>query len=423
MAADDTRLELVRLACFAGVGLVGLRAMLLTVAPADATLELAAIQRWGTVEMQARRGAIVDRSGHRLAASVDTPHVVADPSRIETVAEARALAQRLASVLDVPVETLEGKLTGRGRYARLALHVHPAAAEAVVAMAHPALGIEHAQARHYPDEDLAAHVLGFVDASGIGRLGIEATLESYLQGSRVKVERRRDRHGDGVGDPRPPDDGLSGMTVHLTLDRAVQRIAEDALQAAVLRDAPESASAVVVDVPTGDVLAMASWPDFDPNRLASDPSPRRNRALESEVEPGSVLKPFTLASALEEGVVTLDTVLDVENGAWRVPGAVIHDVHPASRLSAANIVVYSSNIGASKLAHRVGAERFLARLQAFGFGERTGISLPAERKGILRDPSTIRPVELATTSFGQGMTATTLQLAMATAALGNDGVR
>ncbi len=422
MHADDARLGVVRLASFAGLGLVGLRAVLLTIAPADETLELAAIQRWGTVEVQARRGAIVDRSGHRLAASVDTPHVVADPSRVETPERAAELAAELGRILDVPEPTLRTKLRGEGRYARLALHVHPAAATAVMAMSEPALGIEHAQARHYPDEGLASHVLGFVDAAGIGRIGVEATMESYLQGSRVKLERRRDRRGDGVGDPRPPDAALAGMTVHLTLDRAIQRAAEDALLAAVARDAPHAASAVVIDVPTGDVLAMASWPDYDPNRLDDDAGARRNRAIESEVEPGSVLKVFTLAAALEEQVVSLDTVIDVENGAWRVPGATIHDVHPASYLSAANVVVYSSNIGASKLAHRVGAERFLARLRAFGFGARTGIELPAERTGILRDADAIRPVELATTSFGQGMTATTLQLAMATAALGNDGV-
>ena len=420
MTADGGRLGIVRAICVAGLVVVGARAVQLTVAPDEATLDLAAVQRWNSEELRARRGSIVDRSGHRLATSVVTPHVVADPSR---VSDAPALAKALHELLDVPVATLDEKLSGDGQWAQLAQHVPPAAAEAVRRLEHPALGIVHAQARHYPDERLASHVLGFVDGSGIGRLGVEATQESYLQGGRVKVERRRDRHGHSVGDPMLPDDTLAGMTVHLTIDRAIQRIVQDALGAAVERDEPSAASAVVIDVPTGDVLAMASWPDFDPNRLDDDASSRRNRAIEFVVEPGSVIKPFTLAAAMEVGVATLDTILDVEDGAWRYGGAVLHDAHPYSRLSAANVVVYSSNIGASKLARRVGPERLLAALGAFGFGQVTGIALPAEGAGVLRDAATIRPVELATTSFGQGMSATTLQLAMATAALGNDGVR
>ncbi|MEN0065557.1 MAG: penicillin-binding protein [Myxococcota bacterium] len=422
MSLAHERLGVVRLLCFAGLGLVGLRAMALSVAPQAATLDLAAIQRWDSVEMQSRRGAIVDRSGHRLATSVVTPHVVADPRRIAP-GLAPGLARELQGLLEVPAPILLEKLTASNRYQRLALHVHPAVAEAVVALPTDGLGIEHAQARHYPDERLAAHVLGFVDGAGIGRLGIEATMESYLQGGRVKVERRRDRHGDGVGDPMPPDDAFTGMTVHLTLDRAVQRVAEGALAGAVERDAPESASTVVIDVKTGDVLAMASWPDFDPNRLEEDAGPRRNRAVEAAVEPGSVLKPFTLATALDAGTVGLDTVLHLERGAWRYGGAVIHDHHRFSKLSAAQVVVQSSNIGASKLAISVGPKRFVERLKAFGFGELSGIDLPAERSGVIRDAATIRPIELATTSYGQGMTATTLQLAMATATLGNEGVR
>jgi len=422
VTADASRLQILRVACIAGLLLVGLRTALLAVLPDDATHDQAAIQRWDSVEVRARRGSIVDRSGHRLATSVVTPHVVADPSRVGE-AEVESLAAKLHELLDVPVDTLRERLSGDGRWAMLAQHVSPAAAESVRALQHPALGIEHAQARHYPDERLASHVLGFVDGAGIGRRGIEATMESFLQGSRMKIERRRDRHGDGVGDPVPPDDALAGMTVHLTIDRAIQRIAEDALDASVQRDAPEGASVVVVDVDTGDILAMASVPDFDPNRLDDQAAARRNQAIESAVEPGSVLKPFTLAAALEAGAVTLDTILDVENGAWRVGGEVLHDVHPAARLSAANVVVYSSNIGASKLAHRVGASSFLSTLRHFGFGEASGVALPAERGGIVHEPDRIHPVVLATTSFGQGMTATTLQLAMATAALGNDGVR
>lgn len=418
----EARLDLVRWACVAGLGLVGLRAMQLAVLPSESTLDRAAIQRWASVDEEARRGTIVDRSGHRLATSVVTPHVVVDPERIPAKA-VPTLSHRLAEILERPANDVAADLMAPGQYRRLATHVHPAVAEAVAELRAPGVWVEHARSRHYPDEDLASHVLGFVDAAGIGRLGIEATMQTYLQGGRVRRGRRRNSQGDEVSDPRSPDDAFAGMTVQLTLDRAVQRLTEEAIDEAVSRDVPLAASAVVVDVETGDILAMASWPDFDPNQLDNDPAPRRNRAVEAAYEPGSVLKPFTLATALEVGAVTLDTMIDVERGAWRFGGAVLHDVHPFRRLTAGQVVVQSSNIGASKLAVRVGAERFVTGLRSFGFGSVTGIGLPAERSGIVRDAAAIRPIELATTSFGQGMTATTLQLAMATAALGNDGVR
>ena len=214
-----------------------------------------------------------------------------------------------------------------------------------------------------------------------------------------------------------------GMEVHLTLDRTIQRIAERALEGVWERHEPASASAVVVEVSSGDILAMANVPLFNPNAIGADPAPRRNRTVQDAIEPGSVIKPFTMAAALQAGTFQRDSTIDSERGVWAVGRSRIHDDHPHSILSMSEVIKYSSNIASAKLALAVGASEFLARMHAFGFGERTRVPLPGERAGKLRKADSIRPIELATTAFGQGMTATPLQIAMALAAIANDGVR
>jgi cell division protein FtsI (penicillin-binding protein 3) len=213
------------------------------------------------------------------------------------------------------------------------------------------------------------------------------------------------------------------MDVLTTLDRQIQRMSERALEGIVERSAPESANITVIEIATGDILAMANAPTFNPNSSNSEAAPRKNHAVQDAIEPGSVFKPFTVAAAVEAGLVDEHTPIDCEGGVYRIGRTRIHDDHPHGVISISEVIKYSSNIGSAKLAMRMGASSFVDALRQFGFGERTGVPLPGERRGVIRDPRKIKSIELATTAFGQGVTSTSLQLAMATATLANGGVR
>jgi len=417
-----SRLRRVGVVLVAALLLVGARGVQLCLSPTEATMRAAAVQRWDTVTFRARRGDVLDRNGRRLATSVATPNVVVDPVRVRPE-ERDALAARVAALTGGDPAELAEKMGRESRYQRLAIRVHPATAAAIEAIGHAALWVERETQRYYPEEVLAAQVLGFVDASGTGREGVESSLDRYLRGGSVLHQRRRDRRGMNVDDPTNNADRNVGMDVRLTLDRTVQRISERALARLMERSEPLAASAVVVEVQTGDILAMASTPSFNPNRLQADPGPRRNRTVQDAVEPGSVFKPFTLAAAMQAGIIDESSLIDCEGGVWSVGRTRIHDDHPHGVVTASDVLKYSSNIGTAKLALELGPERFLGTLADFGFGARAGIGLPGERAGTVRAAGRIRPIELATTSYGQGVTTTPLHLAMAVAALGNDGVR
>lgn len=401
----------------------GARGVQLSMSPSDRTLRAASVQRWNEVQVSARRGEILDRNGRRLATSVATPNIIVDPLRVapEEVAE---LSRQVAEILEINPSEIAEKMRRDTRYAKLASRVHPATAAKIEALDHPALWSERNARRFYPEESLAAQLVGFVDGAGAGREGMESTLDTWLRGENLVLQRRRDRRGLAVDDPASWSRDVNvGMNVHTTIDRTIQRIAESALEKIVETSAPISASALVIDVKTGDILALANVPTFNPNNLATEAAPRKNHVIQDAIEPGSVLKPFTVAAAVEDGMVQSDTLIDCEGGSYFIGRTRIKDDHPHGTITISDVIKYSSNIGSAKLALRMGGERFIQYMKDFGFGQRTGVALPGERSGVLRKPETIRPIELATTAFGQGMTATGLQLALATGTIANGGVR
>jgi cell division protein FtsI (penicillin-binding protein 3) len=254
---------------------------------------------------------------------------------------------------------------------------------------------------------------------------VELSLDSYLRGDTFMYIQERDRQGRAIStSPGIRQMAKPGDTVQLTLHRGVQQAAELALDDLVERSEPISASVVVVDVQTGEVLAIANRPTSNPNDSVNrDIKAFKNHALVDAHEPGSVLKPFVVALALKHGLVTKHTLVDCENGFWRVGRVPIHDDHKHKVVPISDVIKFSSNIGAAKQALALGAQSTIEGLKDFGFAAQTGLQLPAEARGLLRDPKLIRPIELATTSYGQGMTATTIQLASAYAVLGNGGMR
>lgn len=402
------------------LGVVGARGAQLCTMPSQQTIHAASTQRWSSVKLAAQRGGIYDRNGRRLAVSVATPNIVVDPERVEP-SELDSLATQVAGILELPVEEVREKMSRDSRYARLASRVHPSVAARIDDLGHTALWAERGARRYYPQAELASQVLGFVDASGRGRGGLERTLNDSLRGASILLQRRRDRRGFAVERIRARDDVL-GQSVHTTLDATIQRFAENALEQILEDSDPVAATIVVMDVETSDVLAMANAPFFNPNDVGDDAARRRNHAIQDALEPGSVMKPFSVAIAVEDGVANTSDWIDCENGRYKVGRVAIHDDHPHAVVRVSDVLKYSSNIGTAKLALDVGAKKFLSALERFGFGKTTGIRLPGERRGRLRNPETIKPIELATTSYGQGMTATPLQVANATAALARGGV-
>ncbi|TNE88581.1 MAG: PASTA domain-containing protein [Deltaproteobacteria bacterium] len=399
---------------------IGVRGATLCLSPDPQTIRQASVQRWGQVTIRERRGEVLDREGRRLATSLDTPSVAVDPMSVREE-DRVGLARDLARILELDEHEMLEKLSRESRYQRLKSKVHPAVARAIAELDHPAVWTHRDARRYYPEGQLASQILGFVDSKGVGRGGLEKAMDPYLDGGQLVVQRRRDRRGLGVDAEEAEHRPDAGMTVHTTLDRSIQRAAERALDGVVERHAPKAAFAVVIDVDTGDILALANRPTFNPNALDTDPAPRRNHAVQDAIEPGSVMKPFTIAAAVEEGLIDEMSPVDCEGGAYYIGRTRIRDDHPHGVVTATEVLKYSSNIGSAKQALAIGADRFIDYFEAFGFGEPTGIELPGERSGALRNPAKIRPIELATTSYGQGMTVTGLQLAMATASLANDG--
>ena len=400
------------------VGLAGVakRAWSLQVDDGERYKALAERQHEVQVALPAPRGDVLDAHDRPLAVSTDAPSIWANPHEVRDVS---ATADQLAALLGGDARVLEAKLAGDHRFVWLERHVTPEVAKAVTAAKLAGVEIATEPRRWYPSRAIGGPVIGRADLDGKGVDGIELAMNAQLTGQRGDVSALRDARGHtmlagGVGQAVP------GQTVHLTLDRSLQAIAEDALGAAMAQHKAKDGVVVILDVATSHVLAMASSPTFDPNAAEAH---GRNLAVTDAFEAGSVMKIFSVASALDAGAVTPDTGFEI-GGSFQVSPKVkaIHDVDFDAYLTVSGIVKRSSNIGASKIALRLGREKLHAGLAQFGFGHRTGIELPGERNGRLRDASTWRDIELATMSYGYGLTVTPLQVAAALASIGNHGV-
>jgi len=387
---------------------------------------LARLQRDQTrreLEWAPRRGMIVDRRGEPLAVTQDVDSVFADPSAFETPRARQVAAARIAVALRLDRARVLGKLSQPDRrFVWIKRRIDEASAQRVRGLAIDGIELVKEPKRSYPQRDLAGHVLGFVGEES-GQEGLERELDQHLRGRSVQVQATRDARGTMVlehGAPDPAD--LTGATVTLTLDSAIQLAAEKELARAVKASGAIGGWAVVLDVNTGAVLALAGNPAFDANKPGRDPMVWRDRAVQDQLEPGSTIKSFVIARALEEGVVQPDELLYCEHGVWMHAGRKIHDTHPVDWATPAAILRESSNICAAKIGEKLGRQRLIEGLRAFGFGERTGVGLPGEARGALADPRRMPQIALSTTAFGQGMSATAMQTVAAMAAIANGGV-
>jgi cell division protein FtsI (penicillin-binding protein 3) len=402
--------------------------------------ETAEKQRQRRLHIEPKRGTIYDRNGTALAVSVDVPSLSADIVEMLHGAETsdtqtavlRDAAARLARALSIDANELYAKLDQRKRFVWVKRRISGDETALVRELGDPkkqavpirGLTLEGEGHRYYPGRELAGPVLGFVSPDGEGKDGLELTLNDELRGHVEEVRGLRDRSGRLIfAEGSNGEQALEGHDVTLTIDEGIQHIAEQELDAAQRTHETKGASIVVVDPNTGEIYALASSPGYNPNDYAeSDADARRDRVVVDRFEPGSAMKPFTIAAALAAGTTKPTESIYCEHGTIEMGSVVIHDTHVNDWLSPTQILARSSNIGALKIGLALGEPGLYAAFRRFGFGEPAGLPLPGEAAGVLRPRG--RPwfdVETANASFGQGISVTTVQLAMGYAAIANGG--
>lgn len=372
------------------------------------------------IEISATRGRIVDRNNEPLAVSTPVESVAASPADVDATPKQRA---QLARLLGLKRSKLESRLRDTKReFVYLKRQLAPEDAARVVALGVPGVFLQREYRRYYPAGEVAAHLIGFTNVDDRGQEGLELAFDGMLAGrpgSRRVIKDRRGQIVEDIENIRAPRDG---STLKLSIDARIQYLAYRELKAAVLKHGARAGGIVVLDVDTGEVLAIANVPSFNPNnRDKLDPRRTRNRAITDVFEPGSTLKPFTVAAALEAGIVKPESVIQTAPGRLAIGNRVIHDAHPHGALTVAQVIQKSSNIGTAKMALGLEPERLWTLFNEVGFGTVPHSGFPGEVSGKLRAAATWRPIEQATMSYGHGISVSLLQLARAYLIFATDG--
>ena len=373
------------------------------------------------VEIATSRGMITDRNGEPLAVSTPVESISANPKELLDVP---ARLPKLAAALGTDVDTLTRRLTQRAdkEFVYLKRRINPAEAHRILALNIPGVASQREYRRFYPQGEAIAHVLGFTNIDDQGQEGLELAFEHQLRGTAGRKRVIRDRRGRIVEEVDLMRPAEPGKNITLTIDRRIQFLAYRELKRAMLDTGATSGSAVVLDVATGEVLAMANLPSFNPNAVTTATrDAHRNRAVTDVIEPGSTMKPLTVAAALEAGAITPTTIFNtnpgwIPNGKFRTT-----DTHNYGVLDTTGVIRKSSNVGAAKIVHLLPSKDFYAFLVRMGYGRSTGSGFPGESPGRLPKPERWSGTSKQTMAYGYGLTATPLQIAHAYATLGNGG--
>jgi cell division protein FtsI (penicillin-binding protein 3) len=420
---DWSRGKIIFAGCLFALALMGLwaRAYHVQVVKGPEYARMANRQYWASETVSGKRGEIFDRNGLLLAKSITTPSVYVRPNEVTDV---WAVSQRLGKILGLNPTEVAGQLKTKKRFVWVARKISDAQAAAVREEALPGVHLESENSRQYPQGHMAGQLLGFVNMDGRGIEGLEKAFNEQLAPSSSKFTVQRDAAGNRLSSMEGGDRAsFDGSDLRLTLDSQVQLATEDAMARSVARAKGKSGMALVVEVPTGDILAWVHYPLFNPNSVKKVSGEWKNRIAVDIFEPGSTMKPIMVAAALQEQICTPATKFYCENGKWSVKGRRIKDTHKYENLTVSEIVRYSSNIGSAKIGLTLGAEKYNKYLQALGFGRPVGLPLPGESAGLLRPMRQWREVELANMAFGQGIGVTMLQMAEAYLCIANGGVR
>lgn len=380
-------------------------------------------QRERVIEIEEPRGDIRTRDGRVLAGSLERLSVGVNPRRVPPD-QRRVLAQKLSPLVNLSEADILERLSTQERFFYLAKDLDPGIARKIARLGQDGIWTERSERRVYPHGGFAGPVIGFVDGEGTGQAGIEAAFESTLRGVPSVYHLITDGRSVGTTlDLRLEKEGRAGISLTLTIDSEVQAVVEDELNRTITEIGARGAAAVVLDPATGEVLALASLPTYDPGKPGqAPPEGRHDRAVEDALEPGSTFKPIMVAAALTAGVITPYDMIDCSGGGVQIAGFFIHDHARYGLLPVREVIAQSSNAGAIRIAQRMSPAQLDAGIQALGFGRKTGIELPAETSGIYRSPEHWSALSRAGLALGQEISASPLQIAQGYAAIANGGV-
>jgi cell division protein FtsI (penicillin-binding protein 3) len=413
------RIYLVAIFFIIGLGANLLRAYQLQVLERDKLNKLALSGYKAVVKLPPKRGTIYDRDGYELAVSVEVGSIYANPRLIENK---NITAGHLALSLDEPKNDILKILEKDSSFVWVKRRVSPEKINQIKSFGLKGIGFTTETRRFYPGKEIAGHLLGFAGNDNQGLEGIEKYYDEVLKGPNETLIQMRDAVGRPFYMSQPEGDGQNMRNLVLTIDRDIQYKAQEALEAEIKQTHAKGGQCIVMDPDTGEILAMAVAPSFNPNVFSDfTSSDWRNRIVTDCYEPGSVIKAFLLSVAFEKNLLTANTTFNCEKGEYVIGGHTIHDTKKHGVLSASDIVVLSSNIGAVKIGQKIGYERFYEYLKGFGFGEKSGIDLMGERSGTVRSPKAAREIDKANAFFGHGLSVTSLQLATAMSSIANGG--
>jgi cell division protein FtsI (penicillin-binding protein 3) len=367
------------------------------------------------------RGTITDRNGEPLAISTPVVSIWAQPQELANHADR---LPELAAALRLDPTDLAKRVAERSNreFMYLRRHLTPDAASAVEALKIPGVNSQREFRRYYPAGELTAHVLGFTNVDDRGQEGLELAFDQWLSGRSGAKRIIQNRRGEVVEDVELLKEPVPGQTLPLSIDRRIQFLAHRALAQTIETHRADSGTMVVLDIPTGEILAMANWPSYNPNaRGSGGADARRNRAVTDLFEPGSVIKAFTVAAGLESGRFDLNTRIDTTPGTFPIARHVVRDIHNYGVVDLTRLLTKSSNVGSVKIVLELENEHFYDVLHRFGFGQPTNSGFPGEVAGVLPPPERWGTIEKVTLSYGYGLSATPLQVAQSYAALANHG--
>jgi cell division protein FtsI (penicillin-binding protein 3) len=372
------------------------------------------------VTIASTRGVITDRNGEPLAVSTPVDSVWVHPGQILEYPEN---IQPLADLLRADPDDIERKLTQRAtkEFVWMERRLNPAIADQIRELAAPGVYLQKEYRRFYPAGEVTSHVIGFTNIDDVGQEGLELAYDSWLAGSPGSKRVIKNRKGQTVEEVELIKESDPGNDLNLTIDKRLQYLAYRELKSTVLQHGARSGTVVVLDVDTGEVLAMVNQPSYNPNDPGHDTDGMRNRAVTDVIEPGSVMKPIAITSVLEHGIATAKTPVETSPGYTVISGHTIRDHNNYGLLDVTGVLTKSSNVGVTQLALQLEPEQMWDTYSRYGFGEATGTGFPGESAGVLRNHRRWRRLEQATISYGYGISATPLQLAQAYAAIANGG--
>lgn len=406
---------------FIGVfSIIMLRSYQLQIIDKEHCIRLLEKQYFKYVTLPPKRGTIYDREKRELAVSLDVGSLYVRPSEVK---DARAMAKKLAPILKGSYQFVLGKITSDRPFVWLMRRISPSQVQEIESLNLEGIGFIEESRRFYPNKELASNCLGFTGIDPKGLEGLELRYDSYLNGKPGSIQVSRDAKGRSIySNNIRQEDATKGYNLQLTIDQTIQHVTEKALEEGIKKSRAKAGTAIVMVPRTGEILALAVRPTYNPNSFGDyQPHQWRNRAVTDAFEPGSTFKAFLASSALEEKTTRPQDVYFCENGAYRFGGRTIHDVHKYGTLTMTEVIKFSSNIGACKIAQTLGDKKFYSYIRKFGFGSKTGIDLPGENSGTLAPPDQWSRIALGTIAFGQGVSISPIQLITALSAIANDG--